>query len=73
MGSCLQLGIRRAPDEPDSPRLPQFAVLAQCVCFGYRIGELSCPTKYFKEASSINFARSVKYGFEVLGTTLQCW
>ena len=48
-------------------------ILAQCVCFGYRIGELSCPTKYFEEASSINFARSVKYGFGVLGTTLKCW
>jgi hypothetical protein len=48
-------------------------ILAQCLCFGYRIGEISCPTKYFPEASSINFARSVKYGLGVLGTTLQCW
>jgi hypothetical protein len=48
-------------------------MLAQCICFGYRIGELSCPTKYFDEASSINFARSVKYGFGVLSTTLKCW
>jgi glycosyltransferase involved in cell wall biosynthesis len=47
-------------------------VLAQCICFGHRIGEVSCPTKYFKEASSINFARSVKYGFGVLSTTLKC-
>lgn len=47
-------------------------VLAQCICFGYRIGELSCPTKYFKEASSINFARSVTYGLGVLSTTLKC-
>jgi hypothetical protein len=46
-------------------------MLAQCVCFGYRIGEVSCPTKYFEEASSINFRRSVKYGFGVLATTLQ--
>src|ERR1700723_2473708 len=45
-------------------------ILAQCLCFGYRIGEISCPTKYFPEASSINFARSVKYGFGVLGTNL---
>jgi glycosyltransferase involved in cell wall biosynthesis len=44
-------------------------ILTQCICFGYRIGELSCPTKYFDEASSINFARSVKYGFGVLSTT----
>src|ERR1700685_677273 len=47
-------------------------MLAQCIYFGYRIGEVSCPTKYFAEASSINFSRSVKYGFGVLGTTLKC-
>jgi len=46
-------------------------ILAQCICFGYRIGEISCPTKYFKEASSINFRRSVRYGFGVLVTTLK--
>src|SRR5258707_1723341 len=46
-------------------------VLAQCVNFAFRIGELSCPTKYFEEASSINFSRSVTYGFGVLRTTLQ--
>jgi len=48
-------------------------ILAQCLCFGFRIGEISCPAKYFTEASSINFGRSVKYGFGVLGTTLKCW
>jgi glycosyltransferase involved in cell wall biosynthesis len=47
-------------------------MLAQAICFGYRIGELSCPTKYFEEASSINFRRSVEYGFGVLRTTLKC-
>jgi glycosyltransferase involved in cell wall biosynthesis len=46
-------------------------VLAQCVNFGFRIGEVSCPTKYFEAASSINFRRSVTYGFGVIGTTLQ--
>jgi hypothetical protein len=46
-------------------------MLAQCVHFGFRIGEISCPTKYFGEASSINFRRSLKYGFGVLGTTMQ--
>jgi len=46
-------------------------MLAQCVYFGFRIGEVSCPTKYFEEASSINFRRSVQYGLGVLGTTLQ--
>jgi hypothetical protein len=46
-------------------------MLAQCAHFGFNIGEVSCPTKYFDEASSINFRRSVKYGFGVLATTLQ--
>lgn len=46
-------------------------MLAQCIHFRYRIGEISCPTKYFEEASSINFSRSVKYGLGVVGTTLR--
>ena len=46
-------------------------MLAQIIWFGYRIGEVSCPTKYFKDASSINFRRSVIYGFGVLKTALQ--
>src|SRR5215813_7850401 len=46
-------------------------MLAQCAYFGFRIGEVSCPTKYFKEASSINFGRSVTYGLGVVSTTLQ--
>jgi glycosyltransferase involved in cell wall biosynthesis len=44
-------------------------MIAQAVMFGFHIGELSCPTKYFKEASSINFKRSVEYGLGVLSTT----
>jgi len=48
-------------------------MLAQCLSFGFRIGEVSCPTRYFTEASSINFSRSVKYGFGVLSTTLKLW
>jgi glycosyltransferase involved in cell wall biosynthesis len=46
-------------------------MLAQIVYFGYRLGEISCPTRYFPEASSINFRRSVRYGFGVLATSLQ--
>jgi glycosyltransferase involved in cell wall biosynthesis len=46
-------------------------MLAQCVYFGFHLGEVSCPTKYFPEASSINFRRSVKYGLGVLATSLQ--
>jgi glycosyltransferase involved in cell wall biosynthesis len=45
-------------------------MIAQAVMFGFRIGEISCPTKYSKEASSINFKRSVKYGLGVLATTV---
>lgn len=43
-------------------------MLAQAVCFGFKIGEISCPTRYFEDASSINFKRSIKYGFGVLST-----
>jgi glycosyltransferase involved in cell wall biosynthesis len=46
-------------------------MLAQIIWFGYRIGEVSCPTKYFADASSINFRRSVVYGLGVLKTSLQ--
>ena len=46
-------------------------MLAQAAFFGYRIGEISCPTRYFDEASSINFSRSVKYGFGVLSTSMK--
>jgi len=43
-------------------------MLAQIWYFGFSIGEVSCPTRYFPEASSINFRRSVKYGFGCLAT-----
>lgn len=46
-------------------------ILAQAIFFKYRIGEVSCPTKYFAEASTINFQRSMKYGLEVLATSLK--
>ena len=45
-------------------------MLAQILYEGFRVGEVSCPTKYFKEASSINFRRSITYGFGVLGVSL---
>ena len=44
-------------------------MLAQAVYQGFRIGEISCPTKYFDDASSITFMRSVHYGFGVLATS----
>lgn len=45
-------------------------LLAQAIVAGYPVGEISVPTKYFPEASSINLPRSIKYGFGVLGTAL---
>lgn len=44
-------------------------MLSQIVYAGFRIAEVTCPTKYFAESSSINFSRSVKYGLEVLKTS----
>lgn len=44
-------------------------MLAQIFYAGYEIGEITCPTKYFDEASSINFSRSVKYGLGVLSVS----
>ena len=46
-------------------------ILMQAIYFGFRIGEISCPTRYFPEASMINFSRSMKYGLGVLGTAVQ--
>ena len=46
-------------------------MLAQIFYKGYEIGEVTCPTKYFDEASSINFSRSVRYGLGVLATAWQ--
>ena len=46
-------------------------MLAQIIWFGHTVAEVSCPTKYFAEASSINFSRSMKYGFACLLTALQ--
>lgn len=46
-------------------------MLAQILWHGFTIGEISCPTKYFPEASSINLRRSIKYGFGCLSTGLR--
>lgn len=43
-------------------------MLAQIIWFGYTVAEVSCPTKYFAEASSINLPRSIKYGLGCLHT-----
>ena len=46
-------------------------MIAQAAWFGMPMGEISCPTRYFEEASSINFKRSCIYGLGVLGTSMQ--
>jgi len=46
-------------------------MLAQIIFFGFKVGEASCPTHYFPEASSINFQRSIKYGVGVLITSVK--
>jgi hypothetical protein len=46
-------------------------MLAQVLWTGYMVAEVSCPTRYAADASSINFARSVRYGFGCIGTALE--
>ena len=48
-------------------------MLLQTMYFGFRVGEVSCPAKYFEEASSISFRRSVTYGIGVLKTAIKCF
>jgi len=48
-------------------------MLAQVLLAGFKIGEVSCPTAYFDEASSINFQRSIRYGLGVLKTSLDAF
>jgi glycosyltransferase involved in cell wall biosynthesis len=45
-------------------------ILAQAIHFGYSVGEISCPARYFPEASSIGLLRSIRYGLGVVGTSL---
>ncbi len=48
-------------------------VLVQALYRGYRLGEISCPARYFPEASSLNFWTSARYGLQVLPLTLKFW
>jgi glycosyltransferase involved in cell wall biosynthesis len=57
-------------DENSDDFLFDNQMLAQIVWQGYTIAEVSCPTKYFAEASSINLRRSIRYGFGCLMTSL---
>jgi glycosyltransferase involved in cell wall biosynthesis len=47
--------------------------LVQAVHFGFRLGDIPVPVRYFREASSINFRRSLSYGLRTLGTVAQYW
>ena len=46
-------------------------MISQAIFFEFRVGEISCPTRYFPEASSINFSRSTRYGIGVLVTSIK--
>ena len=47
--------------------------LAQAVHFGFKLGDIPVPVRYFQEASSINFGRSVKYGLSTLSVVMRFW
>ena len=47
--------------------------LAQCVYFGFKLGDVPVPVRYFKEASSINFGRSLRYGAHTALTVVEFW
>jgi glycosyltransferase involved in cell wall biosynthesis len=59
-------------DENDNDFVFDNQMLVQAVYFGFSIAEVTCPTLYFDDASSINLQRSVHYGLGVLWTGLQC-
>jgi glycosyltransferase involved in cell wall biosynthesis len=64
--------LQRLPLEENSDNfIFDNQILAQVIALGYPIGEISCPTKYFPEASSIGFVASVRYGFGCLVTALK--
>lgn len=60
-------------DELDDDFIFDNQMLVQALYFGFRIGEISCPTRYFAEASSINFRRSCVYGLGVLQVSAECF
>jgi len=60
-------------DDYDDDFIFDNQMLVQALYFQWRIGEISCPTRYFDEASSINFKRSCIYGLGVLGVSFEAW
>jgi glycosyltransferase involved in cell wall biosynthesis len=66
--------LERIPFERNSDDfLFDTQLLVQAVRFGFRLGEIPVPVRYFPEASSINFRRSVQYGLGTLGVVGQYW
>jgi hypothetical protein len=66
--------LERIPFEADSEAfLFDSQLLVQAVRFGFRLGEIPVPVRYFPEASSGTFARSLRYGFGTLGVVAQYW
>lgn len=66
--------LRRLPlDQYDDDFIFDNQMLVQALYYGFRLGEVSCPTRYFAEASSINFRRSCVYGLGVLGVSARCF
>jgi hypothetical protein len=64
--------LRRLPLEANSDDFVfDNQILAQVLWSGATVAEVSCPTRYFEEASSINFSRSVRYGFGCLRNAAQ--
>ena len=70
---CFQSSQHTFADSTNSDGSDDFVfdnqMLSQALYFGFRVGEISCPTKYFAEASSINLQRSAVYGVGVLQTS----
>ena len=71
---CEEVGPRSddlaAPAiDPGPPPTPS----PQAVHFGFRLGDVPVPVRYFAEASSINFRRSVRYGLATVGTVARWW
>ena len=63
--------LKTLPLECDDDFIFDNQMLSLAFYYGFKMGEISCPTKYFPDASSINLRRSIKYGFGVLGVSIE--
>ena len=70
--ACRELAMtHRQLDMTKNNFLFDNQIMAQCIAAKYKIGEISCPTKYFPEASSISLKNSAIYGLGCLGVSLR--